>query len=83
MGTQLPPKGGKPPSPQFLAHVYCGQTVAHLSYCRALVKTCKQTDRKTHKQTYRHADMAILLNPPGDIVTMNKNNWKLKTSWHK
>jgi len=21
------------PLPQFLAHVYCGQTVAHLSYC--------------------------------------------------
>ena len=23
----------KEPSPQFLAHVCCGQTVAHLSYC--------------------------------------------------
>jgi len=26
-----PPKRGEPP--QFSAHVYCGQTVAHLSYC--------------------------------------------------
>jgi len=25
-------------APQFLVHVYCGQTVAHLSYCGALVK---------------------------------------------
>jgi len=27
-----PPKGHSP-SPQLLAHVYCSQTVAHLSYC--------------------------------------------------
>jgi len=33
-GTQLPPKGAHP---QFSDHVYCGQTVAHLSYCWALV----------------------------------------------
>ena len=32
------PKGAQPP-PQFSAHVYCGQTVAHLSYSWALVKT--------------------------------------------
>jgi len=30
-GTQLPPPK-KGHSPQFLGHVYCGQTVAHLSY---------------------------------------------------
>jgi len=29
-------------APQFSAHVYCGQTVAHLSYCWALVNTLKQ-----------------------------------------
>jgi len=29
-GAQLPPKGAHP---QFVAHVYCGQTVAYLSYC--------------------------------------------------
>jgi len=35
-GDQLPlPKGH---SPQFSAHVYCGQTIARLSYCWALVK---------------------------------------------
>ena len=34
MGTQLPPKGAQPP---FSAHVYCGQTVPHLSYCWTLV----------------------------------------------
>jgi len=31
MGTQLPLQ--KRGQPQFLAHVYCGRTVAHLSYC--------------------------------------------------
>ena len=30
-GAQLPPP--KRARPQFSAHVYCGQTVAHLSYC--------------------------------------------------
>jgi len=37
-GDQLPPKGAQQPSPVFSAHVYCGQTVAHLGYCCALVK---------------------------------------------
>ena len=37
MGTQLSPKGH---SPQFSAHVYCGQTVAHLSYCPS---TCQNS----------------------------------------
>jgi len=37
MGTHLPPKKGH--SPHFSAHVYCGQTVAHLSYCWAFVHT--------------------------------------------
>jgi len=32
-GPSSPPPGKKRHSPQFLAHVYCGQTVAHLSYC--------------------------------------------------
>ena len=32
-GAQLPPKKKKGERPQFSAHVYCGQTVAHLSYC--------------------------------------------------
>jgi len=32
--AQLPPKKARP---QFSAHVYCGQTVANLSYCRTLV----------------------------------------------
>ena len=30
-GTQLHPK--RDTAPHFSAHVYCGQTVAHLSYC--------------------------------------------------
>jgi len=37
LGIQLPPLE-KGHSPQLLAHVCCGQTVAHLSYCWALVK---------------------------------------------
>jgi len=36
------PKEGH--SPHFSAHVYCGQTVAHLSYCWALVRFCYQND---------------------------------------
>ena len=35
-GTQLPHERGTA-APQFSAHVHCGQTVAHLSNCRALV----------------------------------------------
>jgi len=35
-GSSIPSQKGH--SPHFSAHVYCGQTVAHLSYCRALVK---------------------------------------------
>jgi len=40
LGTQLtPPKGHSPLfSGDFSGDVYCGQTVAHLSYCWALVK---------------------------------------------
>jgi len=34
-GPSSPPKKGH--RPHFLAHVCCGQTVAHLSYCWALV----------------------------------------------
>jgi len=35
LGEGPSPKGAQ--SPQFSAHVYYVQTVAHLSYCRALV----------------------------------------------
>jgi len=31
-----PPKGHS--APQFSAHVYCGQTVAHLRYCICLLR---------------------------------------------
>jgi len=37
MGTQPPPHRKGHSSPHFLTHVYCGQTVAHFSNCRALV----------------------------------------------
>jgi len=32
-GDPAPPKGAQPSPLQFSVHVYCGQTVAHLSYC--------------------------------------------------
>jgi len=35
-GDPAPPPRGT--APQFSVHVYCGETVAHLSYCWALVK---------------------------------------------
>ena len=38
MGTQLPPPKKKGTATQFSAHVYCGQTVAYLSYCSAPVE---------------------------------------------
>ena len=37
MGTQLPLPQNGGTGPQFSVHVYCGQTIAHLSYCLALV----------------------------------------------
>jgi len=37
MGTQLPPWNGAQQPPHFSVHVYCGQTVAHLSNCWAVV----------------------------------------------
>jgi len=40
MGTQFPDGKGHRHSnaaPHFLAHVYCGEPVAHLSYCSAVV----------------------------------------------
>jgi len=42
--AHLPPKGH---SPQFSTRVYCGQTVAHLSYCWALVCLCMKYLRGT------------------------------------
>jgi len=36
-GTQLPIPQKAGTAPQFLAHVYCYQTFAHLSYCGSLV----------------------------------------------
>jgi len=36
-GDSVLRKGAQPP-PQFSAHGYCGQTVAHLSFCVALVE---------------------------------------------
>ena len=45
MGIQLPPrKKGAQPLPIF-GDVYCGQTVAHLSYCWALVMFSYQKSR--------------------------------------
>jgi len=41
MGTQLPRK--RVTAPQFSAHVYCDRTVAHLSYCGALVSDISLT----------------------------------------
>jgi len=32
-GDPAPPTQKNAQNPQFLAHVYCGRTVAHLSYC--------------------------------------------------
>jgi len=32
-GNPAPPPRKRGTAPQFLAHVYCGQTLANLSYC--------------------------------------------------
>jgi len=42
-GDPAPPPKGAQSLPQFLAHVYSGQMVTHLSYCRALLHL---SDRK-------------------------------------
>ena len=46
---------GDPALPHFSAHVYCGQTVAHLSNCWALVQfhiRCKLKDRSICSMVY-------------------------------
>ena len=45
MGTQLPPKGH---NPLFSTHIYCVQTVTHVSYCWALVRCCTLCINKRH-----------------------------------
>ena len=45
------PPSKKGHSLQLSVHVYCGQTVAHLSYCGALVRECERTDKQTDRQT--------------------------------
>ena len=42
-GDPAPPNGH---NPQLSAHVYCGQTVAHLSYCWALVASSYNLRRR-------------------------------------
>jgi len=43
-----PPTESGTVAPHFSAHVYCGQTVANLSYCWALVLVILVTDRQTN-----------------------------------
>ena len=42
-GPSSPHGNGHSSPPHFSAHVYCGQTVAHLSYCWAVVWTVKRS----------------------------------------
>jgi len=46
-GDPAPPQKGDTAS-QFSAHVYCGQTVAHPSYCSALVQMVAQKLYRTN-----------------------------------
>jgi len=43
-GDPAPHGKGHSTPPKKTGHVYCGQTVGHLSNCWALVKTCEQRD---------------------------------------
>jgi len=52
MGTQFSlQKGAQQPPPHFSAHVCCGQTVAHLSSCWALVFLCASMQFVLHKSS--------------------------------
>jgi len=46
LDRDLAPPPTKGHSPHFAARVYCGQTVAHLSYCSALVKIKNVVENK-------------------------------------
>jgi len=73
MGTLLPQKRGH--SPQFSTHVYCGQTVAHLSYCLALVD--KVTDKNKLATFYAHGsvatDVGLVLLEDLDLLNLSFN----------
>jgi len=72
METQLPHgKGHISPTPYFSADVYCGQTVAHLSYCWALVKLQEHgTDRWTDSSFNE-------CHPPPTLVAGGKTRGRL------
>jgi len=46
-GDPAPPTVKGTVAPTFSVHDYCGQTVAHLSNCSALVEICQRTNRHT------------------------------------
>jgi len=50
-GASPPPRKGH--SPQFSSPMYCGQTVAHLSYCWALVLFCHVLSLKSNVSVHR------------------------------
>ena len=56
----LPKREGH--SPQFSAHVYCGQTVAHLSCCWALVTF--RVSRRRCEMYIGHARLCVCLSVP-------------------
>jgi len=64
MGSQLPKRGI---ALQFSAHVYCGQTVDHLSYCRALVQ---YTRGRNAYRTCRYWEGQKLSLPPPKPVSL-------------
>jgi len=78
MGIQLRPKKGHS-LPQFSAQVYCGQTIAHLSYCRALVIFPKVHSIILMSVTQQTStDGSALVEKVKDITTflmMDPENW--------
>ena len=50
-------------------------TVAHFSYCWALVEVCERTDTQTDRHT--NTLIAILHTPTGSEVNTDKGNWTI------
>ena len=87
MVTQIPHGKGHR-SPLFSAHDYCGQTVAHLSYWRALVNSDVSNEDVrggevrvdcvgTRQSQPHHGVSVVSSRPPSSLVVLDGVSWVL------
>ena len=88
MGTQLPPSK-RAQQPHFTGHVYCGQTVIHLSNCWAVVYKRSHNNFKWRKavcslyrwRTHVETCVSFAVKKPdsgGTVAIINNNFWHRK-----